>query len=150
MEGALRSSLLARHFDLRPLEVLDDRLIEVSGPRASLARFLIDNGFDYALGAVALDLADGGRAAASAARLALERSPSPDDFRLIPYRPLQLEALALRARMTPPAPLRQWLNLGAWVCGEPADGGRAAILPMLLPLARMRGREARSFLRRAA
>ena len=73
MEGALRSSPLAQHFDLRPLAVLEDRLVEVSGPRASLARFLIDNGFDYALGIVALDLSDGGGAAASAARLARGR-----------------------------------------------------------------------------
>ena len=148
----MRTSSLAieRHFDLAQLDVLRDRMVEVEAARASLARYLIDNGYDYAIGCVSLSLADGGHSAASIARAALERSESPVDFRVFPRRPLPLALLHDTRRAAMPQLLRAWLARGAWVCGDPAQGDDVAELPLLLPLARMRGREARSFLRHAA
>ena len=77
---------------------------------------------------------------------------SPEDLRALPRRRLALESLRDVLRHEPPSLLKGYLDLGAWICGEPAvdsDFG-CADLPILLPLARMRGRYARHFLARAA
>lgn len=144
------SYIIEARFDLRQLDILRDRMVEVDSARRSLARYLVENGYDYAIGTVRLGLADGGHAAASIARRVIESSSSPEDYRVFPREPLPMARLrdTLRAGM-PPA-LRAWLDVGAWVCGEPAMEGAVAELPLLLPLARMRGRFARSFLSRAA
>ncbi|HUJ00615.1 MAG TPA: GNAT family N-acyltransferase [Usitatibacter sp.] len=156
-----------RIFDLAMLDVLRSRMVELGGPRidrgyrtgailqhlgSSLARYLVEHGYDYVMASVEIPLADGGHAAASAYRCVSEAHISPEDLRAIPRQRLPLEALRSFLPHDPPALLRAWLDLGAWVCGEPAIDpafDRAAI-PLLLPLARMRGRYAREFLARAA
>ena len=119
---------------------------------SSLARYLLERGHDYVLGCVTLGLADGGHAAASIYRDAASAAQSPDDLRALAYRPLPLERLRDSVRAKPPALLASLMGRGAWVCGEPGldrDFGRAEV-PLLLPLARMRTRNARQFLADAA
>lgn len=154
-------------FDFRQLDVLRERMVEVgracvhpdyrSGATtlllwSSLARYLVDNGHDYVVGSASIPLTDGGHAAASIYRAARERQMSPEDLRAFPRRRLALEGLRDVLRHEPPSLLKGYLDLGAWICGEPAidsDFG-CANLPILLPLVRMRGRYARHFLARAA
>lgn len=156
-----------RLFDLTHLDILRERMVEIGGPRidrgyraatilhhlwSSLAHYLVENGYDYVLANVEMPLADGGHAAASVFRAVWETSSSPEDLRAIPRARLPLEALRGFLPHEMPMLLRAWLELGAWVCGEPAlDAGfDHAVFPVLLPLARMRGRYARHFLARAA
>lgn len=118
----------------------------------SLASYLLERGHDYVLGCVTLDLADGGHAAASIYRRAASAAQSPDDLRALAYRPLPLERLRDSVPAKRPALLAELMDLGAWVCGEPGldrDFGRAEV-PLLLPLARMRTRNVREFLAKAA
>jgi hypothetical protein len=142
-------------FDLSQLDILRERMVEVVGPaamlRSSLARYLIDNGYDFAICGVPLGIADGGHAVASVMRAALERSGSPEDCRVFPRTPLPLDRLRDTLARRAPRALKAWLDTGAWVCGEPAAAGHlVAVAPVLLPLARMRGRRARSFLLKAS
>ena len=154
-------------FDMDLLGVLRDRMVEVGRtcihPEyrgdcvmrslfSALARYLIDNGYDYVIGSAELDVSDGGHHAASIHRAAWERSASPEDYRVYPRRRLPLEILCGTRAVSPPPHLRGYLDAGAWVSGEPAidEGRECALLPFLLPLARMRDRYARHFLARAA
>lgn len=154
-------------FDLDLLAVLRDRMVEVGRACvhpdyrtggvmlllwSNLARYLIENGHDYVMGCASVGLADGGHTAASVFRCLAETAMSPDDYRVFPRRGLPLDRLRDTIAVEPPPLLRGYLNMGAWICGEPAwdrDFNRAD-LPILLPLARMQGRCARDFLANAA
>lgn len=154
-------------FELGLLDVLRGRMVEIGrvcvhpAYRCAavshllwgcLARYLLERGHDYVLGCVALDLADGGHAAASIYRHAVSAAQSPDDLRALACRPLPLERLRDSLPARRPALLAGLMDLGAWVCGEPGldrDFSRAE-LPLLLPLARMRTRNVRQFLADAA
>ena len=154
-------------FDMTQLDVLRERMVEVGRacvhPEyrsgivmlhlwSRLARYLVDNGHDYVMGSASIPLADGGHTAASIYRSASSRQMSPVDLRVVPRHRLALESLHDALTPTPPALLKGYLNLGAWICGEPAIDAHygCADLPVLLPLARMRDRYARHFLARAA
>lgn len=154
-------------FELGLLDVLRGRMVELGRvcvhPAyrcaavnhmlwSSLARYLLERGHDYVLGCVALDLADGGHAAASIYRQAASAAQSPDDLRALAYRPLPLERLRDSLSAKPPTLLASLMGRGAWVCGEPGVDRSfdRAELPLLLPLARMRTRNARQFLANAA
>lgn len=154
-------------FDLGLLEVLRDRMVEVGRACvhpdyrtggvmlmlwSNLARYLIENGHDYVMGCASLGLADGGHTAASVFRTLAETSMSPDDYRVFPRRSLPLGRLRDTIPVKPPPLLRGYLNMGAWICGEPAwdRDFNCAELPILLPLARMQGRYVRHFLANAA
>ena len=167
-QGALRLGGYAAEsaFDLQMLDVLRHRMLELGRPRVhpeyeavavmpalgdAIARYLIKNGHDYVFAAIPVDLSDGGHAAAALYQDAVTRAESPDDLRVFPRYRFPLEAYrATEAR--PPAVLRGLMDLGAWVCGEPAwiDSENCAEIPVLLPLARMHSRETKLFLARAA
>jgi putative hemolysin len=168
-EGARRAAGFhaERHFDLQLLEVLRHRMVEVehacvdpdypAGPvRAllwsALAQYLIEGGHDYVMGGTTLSVADGGSTAASVYRAACAEHLSPEDYRVFPRLRLPIETLCDTLPVAAPSPLKGFLDIGAWVCGEPAWDveSRCAELPVLLPLARMQGRHARTFLARAA
>ena len=157
---------LEQLFDIGALDVLRERMVEVGracvdpGFRAgavmltmwsALARYLVENGHDFVIGSASLELADGGHRAASIYRK-VAGSMSPEDFRVRPRQPLPLGRPRDTVAASPPSLLRGYLNLGAWVCGEPAWDLEfsCADLPVLLPLSRMQGRYARHFLARAA
>lgn len=154
-------------FELGLLDVLRGRMVELGRvcvhPAyrcaavshllwSSLARYLLERGHDYVLGCVTLDLADGGHTAASVFRHAASAAQSPDDLRVLAHLPLPLERLRDSLPAKPPALLAALMGRGAWVCGAPGlarDFARAE-LPLLLPLVRMRTRNARQFLANAA
>jgi putative hemolysin len=154
-------------FDISLLGVLRERMVEAGrlsvrpgyargGVAAlmwsGLARYLVDNRLDYALACVSVGLADGGHTARSVYRSIAERDMSPYDCRVFPRHEMPLERLRNTIAVRPPRALRAYLDAGAWVCGEPAwnRGFDRADIPVLLPLARMHGRYARSFLAKAA
>lgn len=158
---------LERSFDLDWLAALRTGMVEVGdvfvapGFRVQaihrllaegLARYLIDNAFDHLITVVGVGVADGGNAAAAIHRAAADRAAAPHELQVFPHRGLPLERLAGPLDIPPPPSLRTWLDLGAWVCGEPGFNrdGPCADIPLLLPLARMQSAEARRFLRRAA
>jgi putative hemolysin len=155
-----------RHFDTALLIVLRERMVEIDGPCVhphyrfenvvaylwtALARYLIENRHDYLLGTAGVSLRDGGHVAASTYRLACARFLSPDDYRVFPHRRLSLDALSDTRPVVLTPLLKSFVELGAWVCGEPAFAPRVAQarFPILLPLARMQGRHARHFLSHA-
>jgi putative hemolysin len=155
-----------RHFDTALLIVLRERMVEIDGPCvhphyrfdsvaaylwAALARYLIDNRHDYLLAMAGVSLRDGGHLAASTHRLACARFLSPDDYRVFPHERLPLDAFSDTRHVTLPPLLKGHIERGAWICGEPAYAARSdeARFPVLLPLARMQGRDARQFLSRA-
>jgi putative hemolysin len=168
-EGARRAAGFSaeQRFDLQLLEVLRHRMVEVehacldpdypAGPVRSLlwsalAQYLIERGHDYVMGGATLSVSDGGSAAASVYRLACADHLSPEDYRVFPRLRLPIEHLCDTLPVSAPSPLKGFLDMGAWVCGEPAwdVDSRSAELPILLPLARMQGRHARHFLAHAA
>jgi len=155
-----------RAFDLALLIVLRDRMVEVDRPCvdprfafesvmthlwSALARYLIEHRHDYVFGTASVSLRDGGHVAASIYRTACARFMSPDDYRVFPRQRLPLEGLSDTRKVEFPALLKGYLDLGAWVCGEPAlnrvEG--TADFPILMPLARMQGRDTRDFLAKA-
>jgi putative hemolysin len=156
-----------RLFDLELLGVLRDRMVEVGRTcvhpeyrtelvmhrmLSALARYLIETGHDHVIGAADLDIGDGGHRAAAIHRDAWERSASPEDYRVFPLKPFPVDSLAgVRDSPAPPV-LRSYLDEGAWVSGEPAldNAADSALIPFLMPLARMRDRYARQFLAQAA
>lgn len=156
-----------RCFDLDLLALLRDRMVEVGRacvhpdypPGAvlgvmwgSLCRYLIEHGHDYVFATASVPVADGGHRAASLYRSIAERHESPEDLRVRPRERLPLENLREALPVAPSTLLHAYLELGAWVCGEPGfePESLSAALPLLLPLARMRGRAARQFLTCAA
>ncbi len=158
---------LGQKFDLEHLDVLRDRMVEVSGVQVhpdygsesvlarlgtTLARFLVETRHDYVLGSACVGLKDGGHNAASIYRDACVRCLSPEDLRVYPHERLALEHLRDTLAPALPSLLRAYLDLGAWICGEPAwdRASDRADFPLLLPLARMRGRFARHFLAKAS
>jgi putative hemolysin len=158
---------LAEKFDVGMLHALRDRMVEVSGvqvhpdhgsgsvlPRlgATLARFLVETRHDYVLASACVGIGDGGHNAASIHRDACLRAMSPEDLRVYPRKRLATETLRETLPCSAPPLLKAYLALGAWVCGEPAWDAEFACadFPLLLPLARMRGRYVKQFLANAA
>jgi putative hemolysin len=156
-----------RDFDTALLIVLRNRMVEVDRlyvhPHyrfenivtrlwSALARYLIENRHDYLLATAPVSLLDGGHVAASAFRNACARYLSPDDYRVFPRRRLPLENLSDTRAIPLPALLKGYLEMGGWLCGEPAHDveSGSANFPILVPLARMQGRDARRFLAQAA
>jgi putative hemolysin len=156
-----------RRFDTALLIVLRDRMVEVDTPYvhplyrfenvithlwSALARYLIENRHDYVVGTARVGMLDGGHIAASTHRLACARFLSPDDLRVHPRHGVELDRLSDTRDVSLSALFRSYIEVGAWVCGEPAHRVEiaAAEFPMLMPLARMRGREARHFLAHAS
>ncbi len=154
-------------FDLDMLRLLRERMVEIGRTCihpdyrpgfvttvlwASLSRFLIERGYDYVLATASLSIVDGGHRAASVCRALAESHASPIDLRARPRERLPVEHLRDALAVATPPMLQAYLDLGAWICGEPAldPESNVAVVPLLLPLARMRARHAREFLAHAA
>jgi putative hemolysin len=93
-------------------------------------------------------MADGGCAAASIYRRLVRTHLSPAEYRVFPRCELPLAALDRDVDVRPPALIKGYLRVGAYICGAPAwdpDFNTADLL-MLLPLSRMSARYARHFL----
>lgn len=155
-----------RDFDLALLIVLRERMVEIDRPAvhedysfdlvagylwSALARYLIVNRYDHVFATAGVRLVDGGHMAASMHRMACLRYRAPEDYCVYPRERLPLESLSIGRTLTLSSYFRSVLEQGAWGCGEPAlvRPHACADFPLLLPLARMQGREARTFLSKA-
>src|SRR5262245_21524715 len=87
---------------------------------AGIARYMLDSGCGYLVGCCSVTLDDGGLKAANAWERVKARHLSPEDYRVVPYRPWEPPPGLACERVPPPALLRGYLRLGAWVCGPPA------------------------------
>jgi hypothetical protein len=142
---------IERHFDLDWLAPLRERMLEAadpgntSAPRMrrladALSRRLLEQGRDYLIVAARLE---------APVPLDAALCTSPADLRVFPRMPLSPTP---GFSCDPPPSIRAWLDLGAWICGDAGWNAqlRRAEVPLLLPLARMRTRQARRFLSIAA
>ncbi|NRQ40858.1 GNAT family N-acetyltransferase [Nonomuraea sp. NN258] len=119
-------------FDLRALAGIRKDLVEVGRTCvhpdhrggavmalmwAGIARYMIDGGHRWLAGCCSVPLDDRGAVAAGV----VDRvPPGPEEYRVTPHRPWRSSGAPRPDRFVPPALLRGYLRLGAWVCGPPA------------------------------
>ncbi|MFZ2854878.1 MAG: GNAT family N-acyltransferase [Rhodocyclaceae bacterium] len=149
-------------FDLTRLQHLRPRMVEIgrscvhadyrSGATitllwAGLAKYMLENRYDYLIGCASISMADGGHAAASLYNR-LDANMSPLEYRVFPRCPLPLDALRNDLPAELPPLIRGYLRAGAYVCGDPAwdPDFNTADLPILLPMSRLDQRYARHFM----
>ncbi|MEV1178736.1 GNAT family N-acyltransferase [Nonomuraea sp. NPDC049784] len=112
---------------------------------AGIARYMVSGGHQWLAGCCSVPLDDGGAMAAAV----MERVPlGPEEYRVAPSTPWRPRNEAHSDRFVPPALLRGYLRLGAWVCGTPAhdqDFGTADFF-VLLSMANVNTRYLRYFL----
>ena len=149
-------------FDLTRLQHLRSRMVEIgrscvhadyrSGATisllwAGLAKYMLDNRYDYLIGCASISMADGGHAAASLYKR-LDANLSPLEYRVFPRCPLPLAALRNDLPAELPPLLKGYLRAGAYVCGDPAwdPDFNTADLQILMPMSRLNNRYARHFL----
>jgi putative hemolysin len=150
-------------FDLTRLGHLRDETVEIgrscvhpdyrSGAAiarlwSGLAAYAAQHDYRYLMGCASLSMADGGHMAASIYRSLARDHLSPVEYRAFPRCDLPLAALDRDVEAQPPALVKGYIRVGAYVCGAPAwdpDFNTADLL-MLLPLSRMDARYARHFM----
>lgn len=106
---------------------------------SALVQYLRNNGCEYAIGCASIGMTDGGHVAASVYRKLQRGHLSPVEYRVFPRCALPLAALNGSLEAPLPPLITGCLQLGAYICGDPAwdpDFNTADLL-MLLPLARM-------------
>lgn len=115
---------------------------------AGIARYMLLSGHEWLAGCASLPLGDGGTMASGVWDVVRAKHFAPDEYRVSPITPWDVDAVDRPARATIPPLLRGYLRLGAWVCGRPAldaDFGVADLF-VLLSLARVDQRYLRFFL----
>lgn len=149
-------------FDLTRLQHLRPQMVEIgrscvhpdyrSGATitllwAGLAKYMLENNYQYLIGCASISMADGGHAAASLYNR-LESELCPLEYRVFPRCPLPLAALRQDIPAELPPLIKGYLRAGAWVCGAPAwdPDFNTADLPVLLPMSRLDKRYARHFI----
>ncbi|SDH73053.1 GNAT family N-acetyltransferase [Propionivibrio dicarboxylicus] len=149
-------------FDLTRLRLLRPRLVEIgrccvhpdyrTGATIALlwgglAKYMLENRYEYLIGCASISMADGGHAAASMFSR-LGEYMSPLEYRVFPRCPLPLEALRNDLDAELPPLIKGYLRAGAYICGEPAwdPDFNTADLPILMPLSRIDQRYAKHFM----
>ena len=149
-------------FDLTRLQHLRPRMVEIgrscvhadyrTGTTitllwAGLAKYMLENRYDYLIGCASISMADGGHAAASLFNR-LGENMSPIEYRVFPRCPLPLAALKNDLPAELPPLIKGYLRAGAYVCGDPAwdPDFNTADLPILMPMSRLDGRYAKHFM----
>ena len=149
-------------FDLTRLQHLRPRMVEIgrscvhadyrTGSTitllwAGLAKYMLENRYDYLIGCASISMADGGHAAASLFNR-LGENMSPIEYRVFPRCPLPLAALKNDLPAELPPLIKGYLRAGAYVCGDPAwdPDFNTADLPILMPMSRLDGRYAKHFM----
>ncbi|MBL8416215.1 MAG: GNAT family N-acetyltransferase [Propionivibrio sp.] len=152
-------------FDLTRLHHLRPRMVEIgrscvhadyrTGTTitllwAGLARYMMENRYDYLIGCASISMVDGGHAAASLFNR-LGENMSPIEYRVFPRCPLPLAALKHDLPAELPPLIKGYLRAGAYVCGDPAwdPDFNTADLPILMPMSRLDGRYAKHFMGKA-
>jgi hypothetical protein len=103
---------------------------------SGLARYMLENKYDYLIGCASVSMADGGHAAASLYNRLKDEHLCPLEYRVFPRTPLPLQALRQDIEADTPPLIKGYLRAGAWICGEPAwdPDFNTADLPVLLPV----------------
>ena len=152
-------------FDLTRLQHLRPRLVEIgrscidaeyrSGAVitllwAGLARYMLQNRYDYLVGCASISMADGGHMAASLYNRLREEHLAPLEYRVFPRYPLPLGEFRQDLVCEPPPLIKGYLRAGAWICGDPAwdPDFNTADLPVLMPMSRLDRKYARHFMER--
>ncbi|WP_435627195.1 GNAT family N-acetyltransferase [Candidatus Ferrigenium straubiae] len=151
-------------FDLIRLLHLSDRMIEVGRSCvhrdyrdgatithlwSGLAQYISRNGYEYLIGCASIGMADGGHVAASVYRKLHRAYAAPIEYSVFPRNPLPLHALNQYLDAPIPPLIKGYLQLGAYICGEPtwdAEFNTADLL-ILLPMSRLSSRYAKHFLK---
>ncbi len=151
-------------FDITRFLHLRDRMVEIgrscidadyrSGAVITLlwnglARFMVENGYDYLMGCASIGMGDGGHNAANVFT-ALQDKMADIEYRVFPRHPLPVEHLVNDTPAEVPPLLKGYLRAGAQVCGEPAwdpDFNTADLL-IMLAMSRVDSRYARHFVDR--
>lgn len=111
---------------------------------ASVVEFMQENGYEYLLGCACIGMQDGGHNAASVWHAIKASHLAPIEWQVVPRYALPLEQLSQEVAPIVPPMVDDYLNLGAYVCGEPAwdpDFNTADLL-MLLPMQNLQSRQA--------
>ncbi len=156
-----------REFDLENLSYLRPHLTEIGRACvhpayrkgavivtlwSALARHLVSRHCRYVIGCGSIPVADGGQRAASVYSQLRAKLLSPSHWRVFPHRAFPINARASSESTAIPPLIRGYLQLGAYVCGEPAwdEDFKTADVFMMLPMARMNATHARHFFGREA
>ncbi|MGC2165932.1 MAG: GNAT family N-acyltransferase [Gallionella sp.] len=151
-------------FDLTRLLHLSDRMVElgrscvhwdyrdgatITQLWGGLAKYMLQNQYEYLIGCASISMADGGHSAASIYRKLHRLYAAPVEYTVFPRCPLPLHALNQQLDAPIPPLLKGYLRLGAYICGEPAwdPEFNTADLLILLPMSRMSSRYAKHFLK---
>ncbi len=151
-------------FDLTRLLHLSDRMVElgrscvhwdyrdgatITHLWGGLAKYMLQNQYEYLIGCASISMADGGHSAASIYRKLHRLYAAPVEYTVFPRCPLPLHALNQQLDAPIPPLLKGYLRLGAYICGEPAwdPEFNTADLLILLPMSRMSSRYAKHFLK---
>lgn len=151
-------------FDLTRLMHLRNRMVEVGRSCVhpdfrdgrvitqlwgGLARYMLQNGYEYLIGCASISMSDGGHVAASLYRKLHRVYGAPVEYHAFPRYPLPLEVLNPHLDAPLPPLIKGYLRLGTYLCSAPAwdPEFNTADLLMLLPLSRMNPRYAQHFLK---
>jgi putative hemolysin len=119
---------------------------------SGLARYMVENNFEYVIGCASVPLSDGHENAVAVYRELAKTCLAPSEYRVFPRHaypiPMLTESSATILRPNVPALLKGYARLGAWIGGAPAwdPDFNTADLFVLLPIARMSGSYAKHFL----
>lgn len=117
-----------------------------------LARYLVENRFDYLMGCASIPLGSGTAEALAVYERLKEDYLAPEQWRVFPRVPLpQMNLAGHESRPAIPALIRAYLRVGAKICGEPAWDPQfnVADLFILLRADQIDTRYARHFLKAA-
>lgn len=151
-----------REFDLENLSHIRSQVVEVGracvDPAfrngavivalwAGLARYIQGRRCRYVIGCGSIPAGDGGHRATSVYRRLSEKHLSPFYWRVFPQVPFPLRTEAIADDQPIPPLIRGYIQMGAYVCGDPAwdKDFNTADLFIMLPVARMNGAHARHF-----
>jgi len=151
-------------FDLTRLQNMRSRMVEVGRscvhPEhrtggviinlwAGLAEYMMKSGYDYLIGCASIGMQDGGHNAAGIWHTVKDKHLSPIEWRVFPRCPLPLAEIDALASPAIPPLVKGYLQLGAYVGGEPAwdPDFNTADLFILLPMNRLNPVYARHFLK---
>ena len=124
---------------------------------SGLARFMVENNYEYVIGCASIPLSDGHANAIAVYEEVAATCLAPAEYRVFPKNPypmnsVKTEVAANRvvplARARVPALIKGYSRLGAWIGGAPAWDAEfnTADLFVLLPITRMSNIYARHFL----
>ncbi|MCG8314074.1 MAG: GNAT family N-acetyltransferase [Pseudomonadales bacterium] len=130
----LGSFYSAHEFDIKNIEKIDGRIMEIgrtcihpehrNGATISvlwsrLAKYMLDNDFQYLFGCASISLADGGTSFASIMPTLRTKHMSDEHLRVFPKLPLETHAKPCETKTQLPPLLKAYMKMGARICGEP-------------------------------